>query len=109
MSITVMPSAPKAEETATEFPNVSKAHCKTCLGLQPSAVNCAAVIQSFTRLAPVKTADSRPMASWLSKVRLRLRRDPPAPPPRLLQATWEQGVFVRSADRQQWSEELAGT
>src|SRR6202140_5743547 len=50
MSISAMPSAPKADEIAARLPNVSRAHASTCCGLQLSAVECNSAILFFTSM-----------------------------------------------------------
>ena len=56
MSIRTMPSAPNAEEMATLLPKVSKAHLRTCCGVQDSASACTSAIwvavRMLTRLPP---------------------------------------------------------
>src|ERR1035438_8150727 len=56
MSIRTMPSAPKAEEIATEVPKVSKDQRRARSGLQASAVVCSCWIRSFMKAVPLDWA-----------------------------------------------------
>src|SRR5580693_2957263 len=74
MSIRTIPSAPNAEEIATDSPKVSNAQLRTFSGFQDSAAICKAGISPFITLAPILALTYRPATPrW----RLRLRRKRP--------------------------------